>query len=67
MVNLSKKTVPVQLTAHELALLTNALNEAREAIDDWEFESRLGASQAEADDLRRKLSSIRAALEISDR
>ena len=55
----------VQLSEHELGLLTNALNAAREAVDDWEFATRLGASANEADDLRLKLSNILATLKSS--
>ena len=57
--------VSVQPSEHELVLLKNALNEAREAVDDWEFATRLGASAKEFDDLRLKLSNILATLKRS--
>ena len=57
--------VSVQPSEHELVLLKNALNEAREAVDDWEFATRLGASAKEADDLRLKLSNVLATLKRS--
>jgi len=63
---MSKKTVSVQLSTNELALLANAVNEAREAVDEWEFKTRLGARPAEADELRQKLRSILDTLESSD-
>jgi len=52
--------VPVQLSEQEIVLLANALNEAREAVSDSEFGTRLGASSKEADDLRLKLRNILA-------
>ena len=63
---MSKKMVPVQLSEHELVLLANALNEAREAVDDLEFETRLGARPREADELRLKLRNILATLVRSE-
>jgi len=63
---MSKKRVRVQLSEQELVLLTNALNEAREAVDDWEFETRLGARPREADELRLKLRGILATLDRSE-
>ena len=62
---MSEGIVSVQQSEHELVLLKNALNEAREAVDDWEFATRLGASAKEADDLRLKLSNVLATLKRS--
>ena len=62
---MSEGIVSVQLSEHELVLLKNALNEAREAVDDWEFATWLGASAKEADDLRPKLSNVLATLKRS--
>lgn len=42
----------IVVTAGELTLLANALNEAREEIEDWEFATRLGGSVVEAQGLR---------------
>ena len=39
-------------------LLANAINEACEAVDDWEFHARLGASRIEARALQRRLKDI---------
>jgi hypothetical protein len=38
----------IMLSADELAFICNAINEALEAVDDWEFETRTGKSRAEA-------------------
>jgi hypothetical protein len=38
----------IMLSVDELAFICNAINEALDAIDDWEFEIRTGKSRAEA-------------------
>ena len=48
----------VRLTAGEIVLLANALNEAREAVEEWEFATRLGSTPAEAEALRRELRAL---------
>ena len=62
---MSGRVISVQLSENELGLLANALNEGREAVDDLEFATRLGASPKEANDLRLKMSSILAGLKRS--
>lgn len=52
------ETAVVHLTKAELAILANALNETREALEDWEFPIRVGANPSEAEDLRRRLKTI---------
>lgn len=55
--------VTVELIRDELATLAQALNEVRngpDAIQEWEFHTRMGVSRAEADELARL---IRAALD----
>lgn len=47
--------VPMTLDRQELVLLVNALNEAREAVEDWEFQTRLGGTVEEAQRLQDKL------------
>lgn len=44
--------VVLALTRKELGLLANALNEASEEIEEWEFETRLGSTPDEAEELR---------------
>lgn len=56
--DMSTKRFDIRLSESEIMLLANALNEARELIDDWEFPTRLGASLQEAETLRSKLASI---------
>lgn len=50
----------VRLTKQELVILANAINESRQAVEDWEFSSRLGAERVEADKLHVKLRQIMA-------
>ncbi len=53
--------VAVELSEAELELLKNALNEVRngpEAIEEWEFQTRLGAYRKEADELLTRLKEI---------
>jgi len=42
----------------ELALLGNALNESLEAIEEWEFTTRMGATRAEVESLLAALSNL---------
>jgi hypothetical protein len=45
----------ILVTTGELALLANALNEARQEIEAWEFATRLGVSVDEAEKLREQI------------
>jgi hypothetical protein len=48
----------VGATRDELVLLANALNEALEAVEGWEFDTRLGGSPDEARELRSKIKDL---------
>lgn len=50
----------VRLTAREVVTLINALNESLEHLEDWEFETRMGTSKSEAQELLSSLEQIRA-------
>ncbi len=54
----SSGTASVSLTVNELAFLVNSIGEALQAVDDWEFGSRLGAEPVEARSLRDGLSEL---------
>ena len=45
-------------TTDELATISNALNEALEKIAAWEFQTRMGATRAEAEELLAALGRI---------
>ncbi len=50
--------IPLTLTNREAIILVNAINESLEALEDWEYSSRVGASRAEAERLRAKISKL---------
>lgn len=50
--------VVIVATREELVLLANSLNEALEAVDEWEFGPRLGGSPDEARALRSKVRDV---------
>ena len=54
--------VVLRLTRAELLLLAGSVNEAIEAVDDWEFSTRLGADKADARALRTELGDLIAQL-----
>lgn len=43
----SKGVAVLRVNAHELDLLRSAIREASEALEDWEFETRMGCSRDE--------------------
>jgi len=51
-------TFTLQFTREEVAVLGNALNEALEALDDWEIETRMGCSKEAAEQLLDELGQI---------
>jgi hypothetical protein len=48
----------VAMTRDELALVTGGINEALQAVEDWEFETRLGFTREEAWALRARLTEV---------
>jgi hypothetical protein len=54
--------VVLHLTRAELLLLAGCVNEAMEAVEDWEFPARLGADKAAAGVLRSEFSDLIARL-----
>jgi hypothetical protein len=54
--------VVLHLTRAELLLLASCVNEAIEAVEDWEFPARLGADKAAAGALRSEFSDLIASL-----
>ena len=54
--------VVLHLTHAELLLLASCVNEAIEAVEDWEFQTRLGASKSIARTLRTELAALIALL-----
>jgi hypothetical protein len=51
----------LELTTNEVVIVSNAINEicnGPEAIEDWEFRTRVGASRSEAEALLQRLSEL---------
>jgi hypothetical protein len=58
-------TADIRVRASEVVVLANALNETREAIEVWEFSTRVGASPAEAEVLRQALVALLERLKVN--
>ena len=54
----------VATTRDELVIMAGAINEALEAIEEWEFDSRLGVTSARARELRDRLKEV---VKVADR
>jgi len=50
--------IVLHLTRAELLLLAGSVNEAIEAVEDWEFSTRLGAEKDDARALRTQLGDL---------
>lgn len=50
-----RRRIPVRLSQRELLLLLNSINETLNAVDEWEFEIRVGVGPDEARDLHARL------------
>ncbi len=48
----------VRLSKSELIVLANAINETQEAVEEWEFPTRVGAETHEAENLRQELKAL---------
>lgn len=56
----------VRLHAGEVALLLSALNESLEALDDWEFGTRMGFERREVEGFMIALRSIRQEMQRAE-
>jgi len=54
----TKAKIVVELTKQELTTLLNALNETLEAVEPWEFSTRVGVEISAVQELRARLSGI---------
>lgn len=48
----------VAATRHELATMAGAINEVLEAVEEWEFDTRLGVTREQARALRDRLNEV---------
>lgn len=46
--NITKNKIIVAFSPEELAFLSNAINEALEAVKEWEFQTRIGETRERA-------------------
>lgn len=53
-----EERVVVSMTRQELLLIAGAVNETIDAVEDWEFSSRLGTSKDDARGIRSELRRI---------
>jgi hypothetical protein len=51
-------TAVMALTRDDLVLLANSINEALEALDDWDFPIRVGAERDDARQLQARLAAV---------
>lgn len=58
----NRESATVQLTKKELIILANAINESQEAVESWEFSTRMGADPTEAEQLRVKIKELLASM-----
>lgn len=58
-------TATVRLTTQELIILNNAINEVKNALESWEFWTRMGVEKDDAEALRAKLSAVLDAVKRS--
>lgn len=56
--NFKNDKVVVRFDRREVVMLANALNEAREALDDFEFATRMGVQPEEAERLRQAIKAL---------
>ena len=50
--NIMKNKITVAFSPEELAFLSNAINEALEAVEEWEFQTRTGETRKRAIEIR---------------
>ena len=56
--NITKDKITVAFSPEELAFLSNAINEALEAVEEWEFQTRTGETRKQAMEIRAQLGEL---------
>lgn len=54
-INITKDKITVAFSPEELAFLSNAINEALEAVEEWEFQTRTGETRKRAKEMEAEL------------
>jgi hypothetical protein len=60
LVDLFPDVAVLRVTLREFAILRAAIREANEALEDWEFETRMGCSRRELGELGTQLRAVEA-------
>ena len=53
--HIAKDNITISFGPDELAFLSNAINEAMEAVEDWEFQTRTGETPERAREIQAQL------------
>jgi len=53
--NITKDKITINFSPEELAFLSNAINEALEAVEEWEFQTRTGETPKRAKEIQAQL------------
>ena len=53
--NITKDRITVAFSPEELAFLSNAINEALEAVEEWDFQTRTAETRKRAMEIRAQL------------
>lgn len=61
-VDVSEDVAVLRVNARDLELLRSAIREANEALEDWEFETRMGCSRDELRGLAAQLREVEISL-----
>ena len=61
-VDVSDDVAVLRVNARDLELLRSAIREANEALEDWEFDTRLGCTRAVLRDLGAQLREVEVSL-----
>jgi hypothetical protein len=64
--HVTKSKVTISFAPDELAFLSNAINEALEAIEDWEFQTRTGETRKRAAEMQTQLRKLLDEAQQSD-
>jgi hypothetical protein len=54
----NEKTYSLSFTREELAFLSNAIGESFEAVEDWEYQTRVGGTKEELEAIRARISAL---------
>jgi len=53
--NITKDKMTIDFTSEELSFLCNTINEALEAVEEWEFQTRTGKTREQATEVQTRL------------